>query len=160
MGAEPEHRKFLAEGRDYPRPEFLRRLKSAIEPVGSILIFNATFKKDRLKECAETFPQFEPWVEVVTNRMVDLIIPFKGFQFYHPDQCGSASLKYVLPALTRKDYKGLEIQEGGMASREFLRLTFTDIAESERARVRRALDLYCGQDTEGMVWILGALRSV
>ena len=64
-----------------------------------------------------------------------------------------------LPALTGKDYKGLEIEEGGMASREFLRVTFTDVAESERARVRRALDLCCGQDTEGMVWILAALTS-
>jgi hypothetical protein len=115
--AEPEHRKFLAEGRDDPRPEFLRRLKSAVEPAGSILVFNASFEKGRLKECAEAFPQYESWVEVVTNRMVDLLIPFKGFQFYHPDQCGSASLKYVLSALTGKDYKGLEIQEGGMASR-------------------------------------------
>jgi hypothetical protein len=159
VGAEPEHHKFLAEGRNDPRPEFLRRLKSAVEPAGSILAFNATFEKGRLKECAEAFPQYQPWVEVVTNRMVDLIIPFKGFQFYHPNQCGSASLKYVLPALTGKDYKGLQIQEGGMASREFIRVTFTDVAESERQRVRQALDLYCGQDTEGMVWILEALRS-
>jgi hypothetical protein len=45
------------------------------------------------------------------------------------------------------------------ASREFLRVTFTDVSESERKRVRRALEKYCGQDTEGMVWILDALRT-
>jgi hypothetical protein len=69
-------------------------------------------------------------------------------------------MKQVLPALTGKDNGGLEIQEGGAASREFLRVTFGDVAESERKRVRRALDLYCGQDTEGMAWILDALRAV
>ena len=69
-------------------------------------------------------------------------------------------MKQVLPALTGKDYKSLEIQEGGTASREFLRVTFTDVNESERNRVRLALEKYCGQDTEGMVWILDALRAV
>jgi hypothetical protein len=47
-----------------------------------------------------------------------------------------------------------------MASREFIRVTFTDVTEAERARVRRALDIYCGQDTEGMVWILDALKRI
>jgi hypothetical protein len=60
--------------------------------------------------------------------------------------------------LTGKDYEQLEIQEGGMASLEFLRVTFTDVSEPERKRVRRALDEYCGQDTEGMIWILDALK--
>ena len=159
VGAEPEHRKFLAEGRNDPRPEFLRQLKSAVEPEGSIVVFNASFEKGRLNECATAFPQYEPWVEAVKKRVVDLLIPFKAFNFYHPDQCGSASLKSVLPALTGKDYKGLAIQEGTMASREFLRVTFSDVSESERQRVRQALDLYCGQDTEGMVWILETLRA-
>jgi hypothetical protein len=94
----------------------------------------------------------------VNQRIVDLLLPFRGFNFYHPDQCGSASMKLVLPALTGKDYKNLEIQEGEAASREFLRITFTDVSEAERKRVRRALEKYCGQDTEGMVWILDALK--
>lgn len=159
VGAKPEHRTFLAEGRNDPRPDFMRQLESAIEPVGSILVFNASFEKGRLKECAEALPQYRYLVEGVTGRMVDLLIPFRAFNYYHPDQCGSASMKSVLPALTGKDYSGLEIQEGNAAGREFLRVIFTDAAESERTRVRRALDLYCGQDTQGMVWILDALRT-
>lgn len=68
-------------------------------------------------------------------------------------------MKSVLPALTGKDYKNLEIQEGGAASREFLRVIFGDVSESERKRVRRTLEKYCGQDTEGMVWILDSLKG-
>lgn len=154
----PEHRHFLAEGRNDPRQEFMRRLKAAIEPEGSIVVFNASFEKARLKECAEVLPEYASWVTELKGRIVDLLNPFKAFNFYHPDQCGSASMKQVLPALTGKDYSGLEIQEGGAASREFLRITFGDVSESERKRVRRALEKYCGQDTEGMIWILDALR--
>jgi len=158
-GANPEHRKFLAEGKNDPRPEFMRQLKSAIEPAGSIVVFNAAFEKGRLNECAELFPECGKWISVVNSRMVDLLNPFKAFNFYHPDQCGSASLKSVLPALTGKDYEHLEIQEGGMASLEFLRVTFTNVGEAERKRVRRALDGYCSQDTVGMIWILDSLRN-
>jgi hypothetical protein len=43
-----------------------------------------------------------------------------------------------LPALTGKDYTLMEIQEGGEASREFVRVTFGDVSEVERKRVRLA----------------------
>jgi len=158
-GTKPEHRKFLADGRIDCRPDFMRRLKSSIEPSGSIVVFNAPFEKSRMKECSELLPEYKSWVSAVNGRIVDLLNPFKAFSFYHPDQCGSASMKLVLPALTGKDYSKLEIQEGGAASREFVRVTFGDVSESERKRVRKALELYCGQDTEGMVWILDALRA-
>lgn len=159
-GAKPEHRKFLADGRNDPRPEFMRELRAAIESDGSIVVFNASFEKSRLKECAKVLPEYASWVTAVNSRIVDLLNPFKAFNFYHPDQCGSASMKLVLPALTGKDYTSLEIQEGGAASREFLRVTFDDVSQSERNRVRRALEQYCGQDTEGMIWILDALNGV
>jgi len=158
-GSKPEHRKFLSEGRNDPRADFMRQLKAAIEPDGSIVVFNASFEKTRMKECADVLPAYASWVAAVNGRVVDLLNPFKAFNYYHPDQCGSASMKLVLPALTGKDYAGLEIQEGGAASREFLRVTFGDVSELERKRVRRALELYCGQDTEGMVWILDTLRA-
>lgn len=159
-GGEPEHRKFLAEGRNDPRAGFMRQLKSSVELSGSIVVFNASFEKGRMRECAEALPEYASWVAAVNGRIVDLLIPFRAFNFYHPDQCGSASMKLVLSALTGKDYNNLEIQEGQAASREFLRVTFAEVSESERQRVRRALEKYCGQDTEGMVWILDALRAV
>ncbi|MGC9940817.1 MAG: DUF2779 domain-containing protein [Verrucomicrobiota bacterium] len=159
-GEKLEHRRFLGRGRNDPRPDFMRELKSAIEPSGSIVVFNAAFEKSRMEECAVLLPEYEPWVSSVNQRVVDLLNPFKAFHFYHPAQCGSASMKLVLPALTGKDYTSLEIQEGGAASREFVRVTFTDVSEAERKRVRGALELYCGRDTEGMAWILDALRAV
>ena len=65
-------------------------------------------------------------------------------------------------ALTGQGYGDLAIQEGNMASLEFLRVTYGDVedAEEERERVRRELEEYCGRDTEGMAWIVDALRKL
>jgi hypothetical protein len=63
----------------------------------------------------------------------------------------------VLPVLTGRSYADLEIQEGGQASLEFLRVQFGDVSEDERIKVRRQLERYCGQDTEGMTWIVEAI---
>ncbi len=65
-----------------------------------------------------------------------------------------------LPALTGKDYSQMEIQEGGAASREYLRVTFADVPRKERERVYAALQKYCGRDTDGMIWIVDALRRL
>ena len=159
-GAEPEHTMFLAEGRHDPRPEFMLTLRDALAGTGSVVAFNASFELGRLKECCATLPKFSPWVKAVEARVVDLLSPFRSFAYYHPDQHGSASLKSVLPALTGKGYDELAIQEGGAASNEFLRVTFGEVDEAERQRVRHELEVYCTQDTEGMVWITDALRRI
>jgi CRISPR/Cas system-associated exonuclease Cas4 (RecB family) len=159
-GAMPEHIMFLAEGRHDPRPEFMLRLRDAIGCQGSVVAFNASFELGRLRECCEAMPNFSAWLKSVEGRVVDLLEPFRSFDLYDPIQGGGASMKAVLPALTGKGYEGLAIQEGGMASREFLRVTFGDVAAEERKRVRQELEAYCGQDTEGMIWITDGLRGM
>ena len=108
------------------------------------MAFNSQFELARLKECCDSLPEFRPWLKNVSGRMVDLLLPFRGFHYYHTQQNGSASTKAVLPALTGRGYDHLAIQEGGDASRS----------------VRRQLEEYCGQDTLGMVWIVDALRRL
>jgi uncharacterized membrane protein YebE (DUF533 family) len=39
-------------------------------------------------------------------------------------------------------------------------VTFGDVEEAERRRVREELEKYCGRDTEGMIWIMDALRRI
>jgi hypothetical protein len=86
--------------------------------------------------------------------------PFKSFHYYHPDQRGSASIKQVMPAITGQAYDELDIQEGGTASLEFVRVTFGDVSKAERQRVRQQLEEYCGRDTAGMIWLLDELRKL
>ena len=41
-----------------------------------------------------------------------------------------------------------------------LRVHFGDVPETERRKVREQLERYCGQDAEGMTWIVDALRKL
>ena len=66
----------------------------------------------------------------------------------------------MLPVLTGRIYADLEIQEGGQASLEYLRVHSGDVPETERPKVREQLERYCGQDPEGMIWIVEALRRI
>lgn len=159
-GAIPERVMFLAAGTGDPRRLFLERLRTALGDHGSIVVYNAHFEKGVLSRCAARLPEFEPWVTRVKHRVVDLLTPFKTFRVYHPYQRGSASLKAVLPAWTGHGYEELEIREGGTASAEFVRVTFSDVPAAERQQVRRQLEVYCGRDTEAMVWLVDVLMNL
>ena len=158
--AKPAHYSYLAEGKDDPRPGFLAELKRHISRKGSILVYYEAFEKSRLKELAEAFPEYKEWVDGILERITDLIVPFKDFSYYHPKQLGSASLKSVLPALTDLSYNDLEIAEGNTASLKFIESAFGNISNEERQRIRADLLTYCGQDTEGLIWIVARLKEI
>ena len=159
-GKKPHHESFLADGKSDPRPEILRRLKKLLGQKGSIVAYNAPFEKDKLKKASAIFKEYAKWYQSIESRFVDLLAPFKSFYYYHPDQCGSASIKAVLPALTGKSYEDLEIAKGGTASLEYLRVTYGDVDEKERQKVRNQLEKYCAQDTEGMILMVDELVKI
>jgi CRISPR/Cas system-associated exonuclease Cas4 (RecB family) len=159
-GSKPEHYSYLAPGDADPRPEILKQLRELLGNSGSIIAYFAKYEKDRLEDAARAHPEFKDWVKKTSNRFVDLLVPFKNFFYYNPAQQGSASMKYVLPALTGITYNDLEIKAGGMARFEYMRVTFGGKAEQEdRQRVRNALEKYCALDTRGMIEILNALEK-
>ena len=159
-GGQLAHTMFLADGNGDPRLAFIQALQAAMGEKGSVVVYNASFEKSVLDACAEAMPSLKRWVTGVKQRMVDLLGPFRSFHYYHPAQQGSASIKAVMPALTRRGYEGLEIQEGGTASLKFLTAHVTPVAKAERQRVRQQLEAYCRRDTEGMIWIVDALRNL
>jgi len=159
-GTMVEHYSYLAEGKDDPRPGFLSELKQSIGPKGSILVYYEAFEKTRLKELAKAFPNYKEWIDGILERIIDLIVPFKDFSYYHPEQLGSASLKHVLPALVDMSYADLEIGEGTLASLKFMESAFGDISEEQRNKIRIDLLNYCGQDTGGMIEIVKKLGEL
>jgi Domain of unknown function(DUF2779) len=159
-GNKPRHESYLADGKNDPRPEILKRLKGLLRDQGSIVAYNASFETSILKVCCEVFKEYSSWFGKIESRIVDLLAPFKSFYYYHPDQHGSASIKSVLPVLTGKGYEGMEIAEGGTASQEYLRVTYGDVEAKERENVRRDLENYCKLDTEGMTMIVDALHKI
>jgi hypothetical protein len=154
------HFSFLAEGKNDPRLDFLASLKKVLGTEGSIVSFNSSFENNVMSELAKFYPKEKKWVKSVIDRSVDLIVPFRNFYYYSPKQKGSASLKVILPTLTGKSYNHLEIHKGDDASFEFLNITFGDMPEAEKQKIRKNLEEYCGLDTEGMVWIVDELRKI
>jgi len=164
-GDKPKHYSFIASGSKDPRPTFADELKNTLGEEGTILAYYQSFEKSRLKDLAVFFPEYTKWVESVLARMMDLYDPFKNFAYYHPSQKGSASLKKVLPALTGKGYSDMDIGNGTEASLSYLFITHGSYdgkkaTPEEVKKVRDALEIYCGQDTEGMVWILEKLSEL
>ena len=154
-----EHFEYLHSGVDDPRPAFLETLKPLLGTAGTILAFNQSFEIGRLRECSEAFPSYKPWYDEILPRFVDLITPFRSFLYHSPEQHGSNSIKAVLPAMTGQSYDNLTIADGGQASRAYLHMTFTNIPDEEKQKIRKDLLKYCGLDTEGMVWVVERLRK-
>ncbi len=158
--AKPKHYSFLAEGTDDPRPGLLSELNRTLGDRGTVIVYNQAFEKKVLEELADAFPEYKDRIENVSARIADLLIPFRSFYYYHPAQKGSASIKKVLPAITGKGYEGMEINDGEDASIAFQAITYGDVPEEVRSKVRENLEKYCGLDTEGMIWIVDKLKEL
>ena len=156
----PEHYSFVAEGTQDPRPRLLGELQKILGDAGSIITYNKGFEEGILKDLGKAFPECEDWVNQILSRMVDLLAPFRNFDYYHPNQKGSASLKAVLPAVTGQGYKELDIADGQLASLLFEKVTYGEVSDEERNKVRADLEKYCALDTEGMIWIVERLGEI
>jgi len=153
---------WLADGPGDPRPALAERLLAACEGTCAIVVYNARFEGDRIRELAAALPHLAARLEALAGRLVDLL-PVVRNHVYHPDFGGSFSLKRVLPALVPElSYAGLAIAEGETASLELGRLLFHGdrMPPEERARLRADLLAYCHQDTWGLVRLLERLRGL
>jgi len=157
---EPEHSSFLASSTDDPRPAFLEELRKVLGDTGSIIVYHQGFEEGILRKLAQAFPAYDGWIYNLCDRLVDLLAPFSNFHYYHPLQKGSASLKRVLPAITGRGYQDLNITEGQAASVAYQAVTYGDVPEDVRDKVRADLEKYCGRDTEGMIWIVERLKEL
>jgi hypothetical protein len=80
--------------------------------------------------------------------------------YYHHEFHGSFSLKAVLPAVVPSmAYDKLEIQEGQMASLEYLRMIDRETPPEEKEKIKNNLLEYCAQDTMAMVKIREELQK-
>jgi hypothetical protein len=159
---EVTHKEYLGDEEIDPREDLIRNMLKNITPSGSIVAFNMSFEKSRISELANAFPEYLDRLMALNERFVDLIEPFRGLGYYHPDFNGSFSIKSVLPAMFPDDpelnYKDLEIQNGGMAMDAFANLhKLKDL--SKREVVRQSLLKYCHLDTLAMVRIWNMLEA-
>lgn len=160
LDGEIRHYEYLADTREDPRPGLLEYLSGLIGKGGRILAYNKSFEERVLEESAQAFPEHGVWIDGVITRLVDLIVPFRSFHYYHPRQAGSFSLKKVLPAITDQSYDEMAIARGDDASLAYLRITFDDVSPEEAETVREDLLTYCEMDTGSMVRIVERLEEM
>ena len=69
-------------------------------------------------------------------------------------------MKEVLPALTGRRYKGMDINDGETASLLYWNVTHRPAPETTRQKVYADLEKYCGLDTDGMRSIVEQLKRL
>ncbi len=157
-----EHKEFLADENEDPRDTLIEHMLTDLTPEGSIVAYNQSFEKGRIKELAEFNPKHKQALLALNERFVDLLHPFQKLGYYHPEFNGSFSIKSVLPAMfpndPELDYKQLDIQNGGMAMDIFANL-HKENDKTVREQIRKNLLAYCRLDTLAMVKILGKLHG-
>ena len=158
-----DHVEWLADGPDDPRPRIAEALVAACAGAASIVAYNASFEKTRLRELGEALgPKTARAMEDIAGRIVDLL-PAVRDHVYHPDFSGSFSLKSVLPVLVPDlRYDELEVSDGGIAALTLARLLLRGdtLPQAEKTRLREALLRYCELDTWGTVRLLERLREL
>lgn len=147
------HFEFLHEQHSDPGEALARSLLEHMGTEGSVIVYNKTMERGVLKALARQFPQMGDALRQISSRIWDLEVVFR--KHYRHWQWGTkSSIKNVLPSLVPDlSYKDLEVQEGGMASLEWLRMIETDDVH-EKAAKADALKRYCELDTLAMLRLL------
>ena len=159
QGGPLTHFEFLGSPETDPRPDFIEQLVAATQGEGTILVYSS-FEMSRLRELKADFPEWTPHIKAITNRIVDLMMPFENKWHYHAAMNGSHSIKEVLTALEPDlNYKHLEIANGIAAMAAFESLLKVTNVEVKRD-IRQALLEYCKMDTWAMVKVFEKLREI
>ena len=167
------HYGFLAKNHDDSREELVKNLTSLIKEDGTVLVYNESFEKSRLKELASIFPQYRKDLLRIRNMVFDLMNILKSntklyqelgysedkakmFNYYHEDMNGSFSIKKILPLFSNLTYKDMEIGNGVEALVTYAKFPIYN-KEEYNFKYEKLVE-YCKQDTWAMVEILWGLK--
>ena len=166
---------YLATDHTDQRYALTKYLCELIGPKGTVVAWNDSFERSRMKELARLFPEFSEKLNDIINRTFDLWYVFKGshhklydgwgiekkqgFNYYHEDLQGSFSIKKVLPIFVPDlSYANLDVKNGDEAV--IVYGNFPTMNKKEFEIKKHGLIEYCKQDTWAMVELLKALRKI
>lgn len=155
-----EHREFLDLSGGDPAPALAEKLVRDCGTKGSIFVYNASFERSVISKLAAMFPKFAPALSKLLPRMVDLL-PIARQCYYHPSQCGTWSIKAVLPAaVPHLSHASLDgVQDGNAAMEGFSEAIRADTTPARREELRTQLLEYCKLDTLAMVELFKLFRQ-
>lgn len=129
------------------------QMREDIGDIGSVIVWNKVFERDRNRELAELFPQYADFYESLNARIYDLMDVFAKNYYVHPGFLGKCSIKYVLPILVPElSYKDLAIGKGDIASVRWYEIATNEDSDGAD-QVFADLLAYCELDTLAMVKI-------
>ena len=160
---EIKHKEFLGVSGEDPRRALAEQLVKDIPTDGSVIVFNETFEKTRIKKLAELFPDLANELLRIRENIKDLLKPFRKGYYYTKAIGNSFSIKSILPAMfpddPALDYHNLEgVHNGGEAMTIFPLIR--DMPPAEQEIARRNLLKYCELDTYATVKIWQKLKEL
>ena len=169
-----DHYEFLAKDHKDNREELIKKMIEYIDvnSGGTILVYNESFEKTRLKELGLIFPKYKKELNKMREMIFDLLYVVKTksslyeelgfnkedsklFNYYHKNMSGSFSIKKVLPLFSNLSYDNMEVGNGNDAIVAYA--SFPKLTSEELNRKRELLIQYCKQDTWAMVEVLHGL---
>lgn len=169
-----DHYGYLAPDHQDHRLDLIKAMCDLIDE-GTVLVYNDSFEKTRLKELAQIFPEYKDKLLKIKNNVFDLMNIVKTrsalyerlgyskeeakmFNYYHPDMDGSFSIKKVLPLFSNLTYKGMEVANGVDAMVAYA--SFPKLLPLDYKHKYQKLVEYCQQDTYAMFAVLEGLRKI
>lgn len=166
------HIGFLADSHKDIRLELTKAILDSIdiESGGTVLVYNQSFEKTRIKKLGQIFPEYLERLAKLNSMVFDLMYLLKSnndlyqglgfkekeakmFNYYNKDLNGSFYIKKVLPIFTELTYVGMSIGNGSD--------TMYTYANEEMLKAKQQeLTEYCKQDTWAMVEILWGLKKL
>lgn len=174
---EQDHYGYLAPDHLDHRLDLVQKLCEWIDTDhgGTILVYNESFEKTRLKELANIFPEYRTKLLKMRDMIFDLMYVIRGntklyealgysseevkqFNYYHEYMNGSFSIKKILPLFSNLTYQGMEVSNGTEAMVTYA--SFPKLEPKIYEYKYQKLVEYCKQDTWAMVEILAGLREL
>lgn len=145
------------------REELIKKMIEIIDlsKGGTVLVYNESFEKNRIKELIEIFPQYKTELENINNHIYDLMNVVSAekdeMKYYNYKMNGSYSIKKLLPIYSNTSYSDFDVKNGIDAQTSYL--LFKTLPREDIELERKKLLIYCGQDTYSMVEILDGIKK-
>lgn len=154
------HFEWLIESEATDNKEVIAKFVRDIGEVSTwtFVVWHKWFECSRNSEIMTLFPEFSEtfsYINTHTFDLKDLVSGEHDYAYFLRDFRWSASIKYVLPAMTDMTYDWMNIPNWRIAADTIKRLLLQDNLDS-----RNDLLTYCKQDTFAMVKIFEKLHTL
>lgn len=157
-----EHKEFLiTEPRGDLTLPLVQRMQEDFMESGSVISWYKSYESQRNSKLAELHPEHEDFLEMMNERMFDLMTIFSKNYYTDAAFKGSSSIKNVLPVLIPElSYTGLNVQKGDQAVERWEKMIDPLTSQEEKDQIDKDLLEYCKLDTLAMVKIYRFLKGI